>query len=596
MTPGPVPPGARSMNSRSLASRLNIDPNATASPDRSYGGGMWQGAIRSRPMPAVRAEIALAAASGERLWSGNIGRLWTSQIASTAGDLLVTGIIFWFLQITGSFNAVFLLLLMMALPPVLMGFFGGHFAAIRDTRRLMTMLGILRVGLALVLVLMHFYTIVPIVLVLAFGLSLASSLRGSLRRAAIAHTIVPRARSVLASGDQLVAGALAVLGPALAVLLYILDGERIFTISIGAALCYFLTAIGETRAEPLPDKLLFQHAASDAEANESVWEGDEDEDESSTNARIKKAESLHPIWEMVPPPNVRAAMSDVRHGLLLIGTSSHALAAFLLLILTALVGGIVALLQPFYVTSVLRQVPLMLGLFFVAAGAGSAIGSAIVVELRRGGQLFMLIGGLGAGVALVSLVRAVDMQHALAYIFALGAANVFIIRGSQIAMLRHFVPVGQRAIVAATSGITSLMTFIGIVLGAGIITQFDFIRHRPISPAIGLTNLLIICGLTLIVGTIATSALAFLPNRELGFIEAEDLDEIPDDSDEDDEWDDTGASRRYPSQQGRYDESTEYSTYSPAYTDEYSSYSRAYPEYTNEYEDYGRDDERPRRR
>src|SRR5262249_18536861 len=135
----------------------------------SMGGTASVQAMRSRAMAAV----GIAQVPPERLWSGNLRRLWLGEIASTAGNVVLgTGILIWLFQLTFSFSAVLLLLLSLAVPTAIVSLFSGSLGAIQDTRRALAMIGVLRVALAFLFVLMHFNTILPIVYLLCIGLAL----------------------------------------------------------------------------------------------------------------------------------------------------------------------------------------------------------------------------------------------------------------------------------------------------------------------------------------------------------------------------------------------------------------------------------------
>ena len=562
MSPGPrpnmprQPPGA-TYGGQGLPP--GVDPSRTITPSRpqsSMSGTMWQGAIRSVHTPTVTTTIVPS-----KLWSGNIGRLWFSEIASTTGDVILgAGIVIWFTQITKSFQAVSLLLLALAVPIMLVSALAGSLASRRDTRRLITLLGMLRIALALLFVLMHFHTVVPIALLLGFGLALTTSMRGMLRRGAIAHGVPVRSRGLLASGDQVAAGGIAVAGPALATLLFILDGERIFTISLGAALCYALAFIGETRVEPLPDKILFQRPANATkdEAPESVWE-EEDEDEV-----VVAAEKRAAVWELEAVPNTRESLADVNAGLRIAGTSSHALVALLLLALLALAGGALAAIEPFYVAVDLHQVPYVLGLLFTATGLGAALASAIVVELRAFGRFFLLIGAIASGIGLIMLTHTPDVQQALEAVALLGAANIFAIRGGQMTLLRHFVPVEQRAVTAALNTVRSVMSVVGIAGTLLILGGFAFARAGFLFATVGLNSLLGIAGLTVLIGSFIAAMPVLLPNAMMKRMATDDLDELPTDDDMDKGDLDSAEYSRYMPTSGRYEDSEEYSRYMPS--------------------------------
>ncbi|HKD76927.1 MAG TPA: MFS transporter, partial [Ktedonobacterales bacterium] len=561
----PMPPGA-SYTGRVMPP--SGDPSRTMTPSRANAAGMgnttmWQGALRSLHMPTVSAPMP-----PPRLWSGNIGRLWMSEIASTTGDVVLgVGVTIWFMQVTRSFPDVALLLLAFAVPALLVSLLAGSLASVRDMRRLISLLDLLRIALAGLFVLLYFDTILPIALLLAFGMSLSSNMRSMARRGAIRHGVPMRGRTLLASGDQLAAGIISVAGPALATLLFILNGERIFSISLGAVICYILTFVGESQVEPLPDKILYQRPANDVAAakNESVWEDEEDED---ADSQVVAAERKAPVWELEAPPNARAALSDVNDGLRIAGTSSHALVAIALIALLAAAGGVLAAVEPFYVWLDLNQVPYVLGLFFTATGLGATLASAIVVEVRAFGRFFLVVGALAGGVGLNLLLRTHSLTHGLILFAVIGAANVFAIRGGQMALLRHFLPAEQRAVASAMTAIRSIMPPIGILAAIFLVTDTHFGGLRPPVPIIGMNYLLLVMGMALVVAAVVAAVPMVAPNIEMGSVpddDEEELDDLPEDEDADDSDDYGDPSRRMPaSRRRRMDDSSAYSQYMPA--------------------------------
>lgn len=571
MAPGPAP--GQTIHRGLGGSHPSRSTVSRPQPGGSYVGPLApDGTMRSRAISATSIPVA----PKEHLFTGNLRRLWLSEIFSTAGDVILgTGTVIWYLQITRSFVPVMLLLLAFAAPAALIAFFAGSLMARRDPRRVLLALGVLRVALALVFIAMYFHTIPQLMVALAGGLALSSSLRAALRRAAVARGVPLRARGTLASGDQLAAGILAVAGPALTTLLYVLDGERIFTIAVGAALCYIVALMGESQAEPLPDKILYQRPAGDAPKVANVWDDDEDEE---ADSQVIAAEAQAQVWELAAPPTPAQAFADIRAGLDITGTSTHAQAAFWALTLLALAGGVLAVAEPFYLGLDLGQEPFMLGLLFTATGLGAAVASALVVEARRFGRIFLVVGLLAGGGGLIALPRLTNLPHALGVIALIGAANVCAIRGGQMVLLQHFLPTAQRAVASASFAVTALMAPLGMLAG------FVMIHGVGASAPLGLNDALIVGGAGIALSGVATATQVLLPNKmapddspAAGYTDVDALADQPDDWDDDDyddEDDDKDDSRRYPRYQGRYDDSARYEAYSaeyPAYSDEYET-------------------------
>ena len=582
MAPGPrpgasIPAGAGSTIARGIrqqrdASRSLVG-NRTIAPGASLVGARG----------LTTAAAATTVAPVENLFTGNLRRLWLSEIASTAGDTIAaTGLLIWFVQASYSLTTVLFVLASFAVPAALVTLFAGSLAGVRNAQRALLGVGILRVALALLFIGLAFNTKGSALSIVPFGLALASNLRLALRRGAITHGIPVRVRGMLASGDQVAAGVLAVAGPALATLLYLLNGEQIFAIAIGAAFFYLLALISESHATPLPDRILYQRPAEDEV--HSAWEQDEG-DADAEDVAVRAAEKEAAVWELTPPPSPAAALRDLDAGLQIAGAASHPRIAFVALAMLAFIGGMVALLEPFYVWTVLGQAPFVLGLFFAATGLGAAIGSAVVVEVRGGGRFFLVVGLLTSGIGLIALMRTSDLPHALGIIAVLGLANVFALRGGQVTMLRHFVPVGQRA---AAQALVVMRAWL-VLVGMGVAVIFAK-HHRWPLPTLGLINLLAISGLCLIIIGLIAAVILILPNQVAPVANDDELAPLPEDAAGDDE----AYSRYAPAADAHYAESARYEAYDSARYEAYDS--ARYEAYDSaRYEAYRDDNDRQRR-
>lgn len=205
-----------------------------------------------------------------------------------------------------------------------------------------------------------------------------------------------------------------------------------------------------------------------------------------------------------------------------------------------------------------------------------------------------MLGGIG----LIALPRMSDAAHALGTVAVIGAANVFAIRGGQMVLLRHFIPIGQRAIAASIAAITALMAPLGMLAGYLLIVGLG-----PLKP-VGLENALILSGAGVVLCGAITAVQMIMPNAMAPVETIEDIAagmegaaEDWDDEYDDDEEDAYEDSRRYPRARGgraRYDDSDRYSTYSgayPAYSDEYEA-----PRRRSRYDDEDDDESAPRPR
>ncbi len=597
----------------------NADPNTTLrggypsnmAPDKTIIGGnspnasmnsstMWRGMLPPHEMTS-KVQALNQSMTTLNMMSGNVGRLWISEAFSRIGDsVLSVGAIIWLTQLTYSFGFITLLLICFAAPQMLVAMTGRFFSGRRDPRSLVFILELLRISLAGLFIAMYFRTIIPVTLLLAFGLSLASALRSALRRGSIYFGTAYNARSKVSSGDQLAAGAISVTGPAIAMLLYIVNGERVFTIAIGAILCYLFALLFEMRVTPLPPRVLYTPNKTEEDENASVWEGDEDEDEEDTATRLKRAAAARPVWELMPPDTLKKALTDINDGLRIAGSMTHSFIAVLLLTALAAAGGILAVYEPFYVNLNLHQTPVTLGLLFTAAGLGAAAASAIIVEIRRWGRFFLFFGVLGSGAALIKFAQQTDLRAAFIATVVLGGANVLAIRGGQMTLLRSFRSPEQRAVSAASDLLLAIAGVLGILIGAYEVIGRETIKHFAVLPIVGIDNTLISTGVFIALLGVICGFYLIMPNKELKVKESsapplpnsedsgEDYD-MDDDSYEDDydddEYDDreiTGESRRYRSvRQSGYED---YSGYYPA----------ARSGYDDEYDDDEND--RPRRR
>lgn len=239
--------------------------------------------------------------------------------------------------------------------------------------------------LALGLVPMHYRTILPVVYLLLFGVSLCGRLRAAGRVAALRVCLAPGELEHVSDDLQIGAGLATVLGPLLALVLFVGLGERILLVSIGAFIVFLISANSDGFLDPLPRTrrafLLARPEAADYAANARDWERDDeehdDEDDEDADPERLREERL-PEWYQQGPQRPWQWIREVRDGLALTGASSGRTVALCGLGLLALVGGGLSVLEVFYLTDVLGQPAFYLGALVAAEAGGMALGLALV--------------------------------------------------------------------------------------------------------------------------------------------------------------------------------------------------------------------------
>src|SRR5262249_29293089 len=183
----------------------------------------------------------------------------------------------------------------LGLPFVLAGPLAAPFENAHNPDRALKWLGRLRMVLALGLVAMHYRTILPVVFALLFILSICGRLCDALRTAPIRTCLAPGEPEHVASDLHIASALVAVLGPLLAALFYVLLGERILLVSIGSVVFFALSANSDTFLDALPAR----RRAFLLAAPTSSEEDDEDEDEQQTPEEWR--ERALPEWYQQGP-------------------------------------------------------------------------------------------------------------------------------------------------------------------------------------------------------------------------------------------------------------------------------------------------------
>lgn len=410
------------------------------------------------------------------------------------------GLVMWLAYFTYSPKDVALALIAMGLPFVVAGPVAATLTRVEEPAGLFKLVGRLRVGFALALIGLHFHTFLPVLYLLLFGISLCGRLRAALRIAAMRACLAPGEPERVAASTHFAAVVVAVIGPLLAALLYILNGERILLVAFGAATIFVLGTSADALVESIPPArraFLLAQPTTDLDDGERLDDADADaldDDEDAYadyESSIERREARLPEWEQWGPGMITEAIADVKAGLTLAGSNGTSVNAMRALAALALVGGGLSVLEVFYVTDHLLVPTYYLGALLAAEGAGLALGATFWRDLGRfaGGRIAIVIGMVGTGLAL-SLLAVVNLVPiAMAAAVALGAANAVAVDGARGALRAKFDGLERRALAAAEGVVTALCG----LCGAGFFVLFHagFVVPRPGSkdPAAHLTLL-----------------------------------------------------------------------------------------------------------
>jgi hypothetical protein len=571
-----------------------------ASPATAYGpayGGQWTSA-RTPAVEDSRHHLRFAI-----FHDGNPGHLWRGELGSLLGDaVLSVGVIMWLAMLTYSPRAVGLGLIALGLPALLAGPVGVTLTRVEEPARLFKLLGWLRILFAAALITMHYLTIFPVLYLLLFGVSLLGRLRTSLRIAAMRACLAPGEPEHVAASSHLAAVGVAVAGPLLATLLFILDGERILLVAIGAAVFFLLGVSADALVDALPASQRAFLLAVPSDLDEDVYAPAVEEPDAADDdpeALMERTELALPEWEQWGPGNVREAVEDVANGMRLIGSRAVSLSAMRALSVLALIGGGITLFEVFYVTDHLNLPTFYLGALVAAEGAGVALGATLWRDLGRAGsgRVSWLVGMLGVSLALGALVLVGTIQPALLIAVALGAANGLAVEGARQSLRAGFDGVERRAITAGESFITALCAMAGVAIFALLHRGYAVTRHGKVVVTLlqsfPVTLLFLGAGVGLAIAALLFAfwgrILAFFErqrDRRLERAEQRRAARGEEYDDEDDgyypdaggEWDDAGYDDGYADDgRGGYDDSRYMTGYQTGYQPEYQE-SRAYPQ------------------
>jgi hypothetical protein len=430
---------------------------------------------------------------------GNPGHLWRGQIASLLGEAtLGAGVVMWLYNLIGTPISIGLAVASLGLPFLLAGPLAARFENARDPAVALKWIGRLRFVLALGLIAMHYHTILPVVYLLLFLVSYCGRLHDAAHIAAMRVCLAPGEPELVANDTHIGAALAAVVGPLLATLLYVLVGERILGVSIGAAVLFIISLNSENFLDTLPQpRRAFLVATPEAVALEGempLLADDEDNDD----PELHREEAL-PEWYQQGPRHVFQAIGDIRAGLGLAGSVGSSSGALWALAVLALIGGGLAVLEVFYVSNALGLPAFYLGPLLACEGAGMALGLLLVGNAlaRNKWRGTFMTGMIGAGLALALLGLLPMMPLALALMLVLGVMNALAVSGARHGLFAGFDGIERRALAAGEGWVVALCGLVGALAFAIFLGGSNGL-HLPIKVTQwSVTDLLALAGIAL---------------------------------------------------------------------------------------------------
>jgi hypothetical protein len=577
-TPPPRGPQGRSRRGGPFRPLGESSGRMPAVPDTGYGPAAGVGTAADMAV-AQPPHVGLAI-----FHDGNPGHLWRGELASQLGEaVLSAGVVMWLVVLIGGPVAVAAAVVALALPAVIIRPFAARLENVAEPRVPLIWIGRLRILCALGLIAMHFHTIVPVLYGLLFTLALLGRLRDAARTAAYRTCLAPRETAQVANDLHIGAVISAVLGPLLATLFFILLGERILLVSIGAAVLFlisvnsdgFLDALPESRRAFLlatPEMAIAEGGVPDAPIDHVA------DDDDAAEADFERQRELGlPEWYQQGPKNARQAFADIRAGLGLAGQQRPGLLALLAVAALALVSGGLAVLEVFYLTDTVGLPSFYLGPLLAAEGTGAALGLLLAGSSAKW-RLRLLGGTIAAGVALVALAHLPLMPEALGLALLFGAGSAVALVGARTAFHAEHTGVERRAIAAAEQW---LAAFCGVVGAAGFTVLFEdtFAGHYRLAAALPgwpVDVLLSLMGIGLVITGVLLAVVPGWASRRKARKGAKGKGKgkgkgkekaAQEGADDRANWDE-GASGYYPAADGGWDDDGAYdSTMQPAYGD-----------------------------
>ncbi|HEX8982658.1 MAG TPA: hypothetical protein VF792_07810 [Ktedonobacterales bacterium] len=465
------------------------DPNAGGGrgPRRVPGAAPWNadplaasgiGAVSSVHVEAVRRRR-----DGFAIFhDGNAGHLWRGEFMSLLGEsALSVGLIIWLAGLTRSPLVILGALLALGIPWLLVGPLGAVFENVKEPARLLTWLGRLRMAAALALIPMHFLTIYPLLYILIFTISISGRLRQALRVAAM-RTCLAHGEIELVANDLYVASSFAsVVGPLFGAMLYLLLGDRVILLAIGAALLFLFSANSDGALDALPEeqRAYLQAQPSAVAPDEATRDDliraalDEDgegvDDPSAEALSPEQRELALPEWYQAGPTQATEAMADIRAGVGLAGARKQSASAMLTLLALALVGGGLSALEVFFIVQRLNLAPIYFGVVASLEAGGMVLG-AYFANARGPAKKparQMLTGLMLTGIALVLFALSPLWMISFAAALGMGIANAIAVTGARQALRTGRDGVERRAISAAENAYSAFASLLGAALFTG---------------------------------------------------------------------------------------------------------------------------------
>ena len=504
---------------------------------------------------------------------GNPGHLWRGSVASVLGEgLLSAGMLIWLTALTLSPLVVALAIVSFGLPFLLAGPFAASLESSAEPEAILRWVGRLRIVLVLALVAMHFKTILPVVYLLLFAISLCGRLHDALRTAVI-RTCLRRGEPEQVANDLHVGSALAaVLGPLLATFCYIILGERVILVALGAAAFFLISVNAEGFLDTLPpsrrDFLLAtpESATSGEDWPDAIPLDDDQALHLDDLDPEEQREHALPAWYQLGPSNAFGAIGEIRAGLGLAGTTQSNATALWALAALSFIGGGLALLEVFYLLQNLGLSPFYLGPLLAAEGAGLAFGALLGGSSEIGGPWRgrFLVGLVGSGAALAALARFPSLPLVIAACFALGACNALTVQAARQGLLEGLDGIERRAVTAAETFVVALCAVLGTLVFTALFDGAELPIHVPasltgwsasgliFSAGVGLIAAAVVFALLLSIRPKGAAAHPALADSSTGVrLPALDDEDVADDEDyppatgEHDAWDESDARDDY---------------------------------------------------
>jgi len=539
------PRGAGDSSRRPPAQQPRMRPSPPAGPSRKTADNPYRpyGADASSRMPAQwnppRRTLGQAALTGHApaaslpwenqdlaaeprrhgfaiFHDGNAGHLWRGSVASALGETIVSaGSVMWLATQTGSPLVVMLAVMALGLPFLPGTMLFAPLEHVEHPGRLMRWSGWLRVALVLGLIALQFRFILPAVLAILLLLSLLGRLHDSLRIAAQRVCLGSGETEHAASELHIGLSVAAVAGPLFASALFILPGQNILGVALGAAIVFLLCSNSEGFLDTLPphrrDYLLA--VPEPVETGDPVeapmgtsayaaadFAGHEQPDDEA-DPEIRRERDL-PEWFQETPRLPWQVMAELRAGLGLAGTARESTVALRALALLGLVGGGMSVLEVFFVQHAMSLSAYYLGALLAVEGCGLVLGALVAGVLPAGKPLAAVFAGLVlSGVALVLLVYLPVLPLVLGPVLVLGLATALAVQGAQRALMEGFAPVERRALAAAARVVPAGSSLFGALL-LGVVYAGKGatpLLHKLPLPILTVSDLLLLLGLGLIV-------------------------------------------------------------------------------------------------